>query len=199
MTVRSNLVKLDVREARANLRAVIEQVSDGSPVAVMAKSRRVAVLLRVAEADRWQRIEHNLAGFHGLELYPELAKHTADLATLVRGEITASEEAIRRLTRRRREILSAGPFIGLADVRLQFAKVLERAAKGSPVTIVSFGQPRAVLISYAEYDRLVALDRMVEWFASAGLDLAATDADVPAWVADFRTGRSRSADDAASA
>ena len=45
MTIGVNLTALGVRETRANLRAVIEQVGDGTPVAVMAHSQAVAVIL----------------------------------------------------------------------------------------------------------------------------------------------------------
>lgn len=189
MTIGANLTALGVREARANLRAVIEQVGDGTPVAVMAHSQAVAVILRFDEAERWQRIESNLASLHGLELYPELARDPTELAALLRGEVRPGDEALRRLTRRRREILDSAPFVGLADVRLKFARLLERAANGRPVTIVSYGHPRAVIISYREYRRLIGLDRMARWFASAGLDLASTEVDVPRWVADFRQRR----------
>ncbi len=200
MTIGANLTALGVREARANLRAVIEQVGDGTPVAVMAHSQAVAVILRFDEAERWQRIESNLASLHGLELYPELARDPTELAALLRGEIPPGEEALRRLTRRRREILNSAPFVGLADVRLKFARLLERAANGRPVTIVSYGHPRAVLISYREYRRLIRLGRMARWFASAGLDLASAEVDVPRWLADFRERRDiAAADEAAGA
>lgn len=197
MTIGMDLTALGVREARANLRAVIEQVGDGTPVAVMAHSQAVAVLLRFAEAERWQRVETNLASLHGLELYPELASDPTELAALLRGEVQPRQEALRRLTRRKREILNSAPFVGLADVRLKFARQLERAANGRPVTIVSYGHPRAVLISYREYRRLIGLDRMARWFAAAGLDLTSAEVDVPRWLAAFRQRRDIAAADGA--
>jgi len=179
-----------VREGRANLRTIVEQVAEGAPVGIMTPSRPVAVLLRHDEADRWHGVERGLSALHGLEIYPELARDTAELATLVRGEVRPTDAALRRLVRQRREILAAATYIGLADVRVRFASVLEQATKGRPVLIVSYGHPRAILISFHEYRRLTELSRTVAWFHAAGLDLAtAQPADVVAWVSAFRERR----------
>lgn len=194
MTIGNELRTVGVREARANLRTIVEQVAKGAPVGIMTPSRPVAVLLRHDEADRWHAFERGLSALHGLEIYPELARDTAELAKLVRGEVPPTDAALRRLVRQRREILAAASYIGLADVRVRFASVLEQATKGRPVLIVSYGHPRAILISFDEYRRLMELSRAVAWFHAAGLDLAtAQPDDVMAWVSAFR-GRRRAVD-----
>lgn len=200
MTIGNEIRALGVREARGGLRTVVEQVGDGLPIAIMDRSRPVAVLLRHDEADRWERIERGLAALHGLEIYPELARSTAELNQLVRGQASPTDAAVRRLVQQRREILAAATYVGLADVRVRFASLLAQTAKGRPVMIVSYSRPRAILVSHAEYRRLNELSRVVAWFQTAGLDLAAAQPDdISAWVTAFRQRRVTAASEAAGA
>ena len=200
MTIGSELRSLGVREARANLRSIVEQVVEGEPVAIHDRTQPVAVLLRHDEADRWERIARGFASLHAHEIYPELVRSTAELSHMVRGEVSPSDAALGRLIRQRQEILGAATYIGLADVRVKFASLLAQAMKGRPVMIVSYSRPRAILISHGEYRRLTTLSRAVAWFQNLGLDLATAQPDqVAAWVTAFREGRRVGAEDAAGA
>jgi prevent-host-death family protein len=166
----------------------------------MDRSQPIAVLLRHDEADRWERIERSLAALHGLEIYPELVRRPVELPSLLRGEARATDADLRRLVRQRREILAAPTYIGLADVRVRFASLIQQAAKGRPVMIVSYSRPRAILISHGEYRRLTELSRAVAWFQVGGLDLAnAQPDDVAAWVTAFRERRAAVGEEAAGA
>jgi prevent-host-death family protein len=200
MTIGNEIRALGVRDVRAGLRTIVEEVSEGTPVAIMDRSQPVAVLLRHDEADRWERIERGLAALHGLEIYPELARRPAELPRLLRGEVRATDADLRRLVRQRREILAAPTYIGLAEVRVRFASLLQQAAKGRPVMIVSYSRPRVLLISQGEYRRLTELSHAVAWFQVGGLDLAsAQPEDVAAWVTAFRERRATADDEAAGA
>ncbi len=200
MTIGNEIRILGVREARAALRSIVDQVVEGGPVAIMDRSQPVAVLLRHDEADRWERIARGFAALHALEIYPELVRSTAELPHMVRGEIPPSDAALGRLIRQRQEILGAATYIGLADVRVKFAALLSQAMKGRPVMIVSYSRPRAILISHREYRRLTQLSRTVAWFQNRGLDLAKAQPDeVATWVAAFREGQRAVADEAAGA
>lgn len=200
MTIGNELRVLGVREARAALRSIVEQVVEGGPVAIMDRSQPVAVLLRHDEADRWERIARGLAAFHALDIYPELVRSTAELPRMVRGEVPPSDAALGRLIRQRQEILGAATYSGLADVRVKFASLLAQAEKGRPVMIVSYSHPRAILISHREYRRLTELSRPVAWFQNLGLDLSRAQPDeIAVWVTAFRERRPAIAEDAAGA
>lgn len=187
MTIDHELHTVGVREARDNLRTIVQQVGQGARVGIMTHSQPVAVLLGVDEAEHWRRVEYGLSALHGLEIYPELAPDTTELAALIRREVGASHAALRRLARRRREILASTRFIGLTELRLELGAALKWTAAGRLQTVVSYGDPRAVLISFREYQRLADLARIIVWFEAAGLDLATADPNaVVQWVSDFR-------------
>jgi len=191
MTLGNELRTIGFREARINLRSLVEHVGDGIPARIMVNNRPVAVLLHSDEAERWERIYLGFSALHGLEIYPELAAgDTAPLAKMVRGEVRASDADLRRLSRNRSQILRAAQIVGLATVRARFASMLDEVLNGRPVIIVAYGQPRALLVSFDEYRRLMDLTMVVRWFAAAGLDLANAQPDaVVAWVAGYREGR----------
>lgn len=200
MTIGNQVRVVSVRDARGNLRSIVEEVLEGGPVAIMDRSTPVAVLLRHDEADRWERIARGLAALHALDIYPELVRNDAELPAMVRGALPPSDAALGRLIRGRQEILGASTYIGLADVRVKFAGLLAQAMKGRPVMIVSYSHPRAILVSHREYRRLTELSRAVAWFTNRGLDLASAQPDeVAAWVAAFRSGRTALADTEAAA
>ncbi len=198
MTAGGMIQALGMREVRANIRAVVARVEEGQTLVVLRDGQPMAVMLAFNEAQRWQQIEQALAALHGLEIYPELARDTAELARIVRREARPSSAAVRRLADQPRDILGALRTVGITDARLTFAPMLDEVAAGRTLTIVSSGRFAATLVSPREFDRLRALARTVSWFLAAGLDLAATDeAEIASFVRDFA--RRPAASDAAAA
>jgi prevent-host-death family protein len=188
MTAGGMIQALGMREVRGNIRAVVARVEEGETLVVLRDGQPMAVMLAFGEAQRWQQIERALSALHGLEIYPELARDTAELAPIVRRATRPSATAIRRLGDQSRDILAPLRTVGITDARLKFASILDEIEKGRTLTIVSSGRFAATLVAPREFDRLRALARTVSWFRAAGLDLAtADDADVTAFVRDFAT------------
>jgi prevent-host-death family protein len=188
MTAGGMIQALGMREVRGNLRAVVARVEEGETLIVLRDGQPMAVMLAFAEAQRWQQIEQALSALHGLEIYPELARDTAELARIVRRENRPSAAMIRRLGEQPRDILAPLRTLGITDARLKLASILDEIEKGRTLTIVSSGRFAATLVAPREFDRLRALARSVSWFHAAGLDLAtADDADVTAFFRDFAT------------
>jgi len=186
MTAGGMLQALGMREVRGNIRAVVARVEGGEALVVLRDGQPTAVMFAFDEAQRWQQIERALSAFHGLEIYPELARDTAELARIVRRESRPSAAAIRRLSDQPRDILAPLRTVGITDARLKFASILREIAAGRTLTIVSSGRFAATLVSPREFDRLRALARTVSWFRAAGLDLAKADeAAIIAFVRDF--------------
>ena len=197
MTVGGMIQALGMREVRANMRAVVARVEEGQALVVLRDGQPTAVMLAFAEAQRWQQIEQAFSALHGLEIYPELARDTAELGRIVRRETRPSSAAVRRLADQPRDILAALRTVGITDARLTFASILEGIEAGRTLTIVSSGRFAATLVAPREFDRLRALARTVSWFHTAGLDLAAADEDqIAAFVRGFAA-RSAAADAAA--
>lgn len=200
MTIERQLRMLGVREARATLRPLVEQVAAGTPIGVLVHSHPTAVMLHPDEADRWERIERSLAALHSADVYPELAANTSQIGSLVRSSVAPSLTALRRLARQHRQILSAPEYLSLDEARARFGSARDRVGSGRPIMLVSYSRPVALLIGFDEYRRLTELSRTVSWFAAAGLDLArATPDEVIAWLTDYRSSRTRRTDDAAEA
>jgi antitoxin (DNA-binding transcriptional repressor) of toxin-antitoxin stability system len=177
---------LGMREVRASIRAVVARVEAGEALVVLRDGQPTAVMLAFDEAQRWQQIERGLAALHGLELYPELARDTAELARLVRRESRPKAAEVRRLAELPRDILAPLRTMGITDARTGFAGMLDEITAGRTMTIVAGGRFAVTLVAPREFDRLRALDRTVAWFRSAGLDLAnADDQAVAAFVRDF--------------
>lgn len=86
MTVGGIIQALGMREVRGNIRAVVARVEEGQALIVLRDGQPTAVMLAFDEAQRWQQIERALSALHGLEIYPELARDTAELARIVRRE-----------------------------------------------------------------------------------------------------------------
>lgn len=186
MTAGGMIQALGMREVRANIRAVVARVEAGEALVVLRDGQPTAVMLAFEEAQRWQQIERGLAALHGLELYPELARDTAELARLVRREARPKAADVRRLAELPRDILAPLRTMGITDARTGFAGMLDEITAGRTMTIVSGGRFAVTLVSPREFDRLRALDRTVGWFRSAGLDLAtADDQAIGAFVHDF--------------
>ena len=188
MTIEAAPQSVGVVDFRDKIRLWIERVERGEPAMVFQHGEPAAIVLAHAEIERWWGIERALSALHGLELYPELARDTSELAAILRGEERPSRTAIRELGRRRRTILNSVLFVGVAAFREEVAALLE-SVKERPVVIYSRGDWGPVAINPAEYDRLRSLSRIVAWFRSAGLDLAtAREEDVGAFVRTFREG-----------
>jgi antitoxin (DNA-binding transcriptional repressor) of toxin-antitoxin stability system len=201
VTVGNPVQSMGAREARDNLRAIVEDIADErGPFLILRDAQPMAVLIGYTEAERWQRIDRALWHLHGMRILPELAHASAEIEAIVRGQhepTTAQLEAID-------VVHDIGHFvrpIGISDARQRFAEVLDEVGAGTPRTLVTGGRLVATLIRPMEYDRLMGLSRMVAWFKMHGLDLAdTTDEAMLAWLHDFRAGRRpESADDAGSA
>ncbi len=187
MTLRTQVRAVGMREARARWRSVVSEVIDGQPILVLRDQQPSAVMLRFDEIQRWRRIEEALSALHGQEIYPELARTTAQLAALVRGEERPSATALRGLARQSRDILGALRTTAISDVPREFAGLLDEIESGRLMTIVARKELAVTLISSREYDRLLGLNLARKWFRSAGLDLETAEPDVvAAWVRDFR-------------
>lgn len=201
MTVGNPMQSMGAREARDNLRAIVEDIADErGPFLILRDAQAMAVLIRHEEAERWQRVDRALWHLHGMRILPELAHGSAEIEAIVRGErqpTTAQIEAID-------VVHDIGHFvrpIGISDARQRFAEVLDEVGAGTPRTLVTGGRLVATLIRPMEYDRLMGLSRSVAWFKMHGLDLADTsDEAMVTWLHDFRAGRqSEAADDMGSA
>jgi prevent-host-death family protein len=173
VTVSGVLQAMGTRELRTKLRAVVEQVEEGSPVVVLKDGQPLAVMLAHEEAERWRRIEDSLAALHATGVYPEALADPAELADLASLQ-PPDGATIRRLTSEPRAILSPLRTIGVSDARTAFATLIDEVAQGRVRTIVARGHLAVAIIPASEYDRLRALTRSVSWFRGAGLDLAAT-------------------------
>ena len=187
MTLSTQVQAIGMREARARWRSVVTEVIDGQPILILRDQQPSAVMLRFDEVQRWRRVEEALSALHGQEIYPELARTTAQLAALVRGEERPSATALRGLARQGRDILGALRTTAISDVPREFAGLLDEIESGRLMTIVARKELAVTLISSREYDRLLGLNLARKWFRSAGLDLETAEPDVvAAWVRDFR-------------
>ena len=57
MTIGGVLEAMGMRELRANLRAVVEKVEAGAPVACLKDGQALAVIISHSEAERWRKIQ----------------------------------------------------------------------------------------------------------------------------------------------
>lgn len=187
MTFRNAIRAIGMREAREKWRTCVTEVKDGQPLLIVRDLQPSAVMLRFDEVQRWRRIEDALSALHGLEIYPELARNTTELAALVRGQARPGATSIRGLARQSRDILGALRTMAVSDVPRGFAALLDEIASGRLMTIIDKKQLAVTLISPREYDRLHGLTNAVSWFRASGLDLATAEPDaIAAWVRDFR-------------
>jgi len=187
MTLRGEMRAISMNELRQRLRVAVEIAAAGSPLMVLEHGHPAAVMLRFDEVERTIRLERALSALHGLEIYPELARDTSELAALVAGRVRPNLTAVRRLAGEPREILAPLRTVGVREMQRVVADVIDRVQTGQPMTVSLDGDLPAVLISPAEFDRLRELTRIESWFRAAGLDLAsAEEGEVVDFVRRFR-------------
>lgn len=184
MTIERPHKQIGVRELRDRLTAVVEQVRQGEPYVVLVNNEPVAVMINYTEAMWWESVELGLASLNGLEIYPEVARDTSELANLVSGKRRVTQRELNALSRDPREIFPRLELVvGTSEARQRMTEILPQVFHGATTTIVSAGQFAVVLISPREYQRLRRLRRIVSWFHAAGLDLAEAESDeVISWV-----------------
>ena len=180
--------QIGVRELRDRLTAVVEEVKQGEPHVVLNNNWRMAVMIKYEEGWWWERVEWALAALHGLEVYPELARGTSELALIVRGQRRFSQRDLEGLARERRDILGPVHTVGTSEARLHMADILEAVARGKKWILLSGGRFAVTMIRPKEYERLQRLHRIVTWFRTAGLELAeSTEDEIAKWVREFRS------------
>ena len=187
--IAGELRTMAMHELRDKARLAVAYAGAGTPVMVFQHGDPSAVLIANEEAERWVAIERSLSALHGLDVYPELVDDTASLGSIVAGRERANATAVRRLAREPRQILDIPRTIGITEIQRRLAGILDEVAEGRPGAIYSSGKFVGVLITPAEYYRLRKLSRVVSWFRTAGLDLAAADeAAIAEFVRRFREG-----------
>jgi len=195
--IAGELRTMPMHELRDKARLAVAYAEAGTPVMVFQHGDPSAVLIANEEAERWIAIERSLSALHGLDVYPELADDTSNLAASVAGRDRPNATAIRRLAREARQILDIPRTIGITEIQRRLASILEEVGEGRPTAIYSSGKFVGVLITPAEYYRLRKLSRVVSWFRTAGLDLATADeSEVADFVRRFRQGSSSASESA---
>lgn len=195
--IAGELRTMPMHELRDKTRLAVAYAEAGTPVMVFTHGDPSAVLIANDEAERWIAIERALSAFHGLDVYPELADDTSSLAPAVAGRDRPNATAIRRLAREARQILDIPRTIGITEIQRRLASILDEVGEGRPTAIYSSGKFVGVLITPAEYYRLRKLSRVVAWFRTAGLDLAAADeGEIADFVGRFREGSPSSSESA---
>lgn len=190
MTIERNLTSAGMRDVRERVRAVVGSVETGDPVLILQHGQPAAVLLRHAEAERWGAIERALSALHALGVHVELARDTAELASIVGGATRADAVSLRRLADTPREITAPLRTVNITELRERLASCLDEVTAGRTLTVVAGGKLAATMISPREFDRLRALARTVAWFRAAGLDLATADEPaIAAFVTAYRVRR----------
>jgi antitoxin (DNA-binding transcriptional repressor) of toxin-antitoxin stability system len=192
--------QIGVRELRDRLTSVMEDVKQSGPYMVMSNNQPMAVMISNEEAWFWERVEWALAALHGLEVYPELARGTSELALIVRGQRRFSQRELEGLARDRREIIENAHTVGVSDARLHMAEILDAVFRGKKWMLLSGGHFAVTMIRPKEYQRLQRLRRLVAWFRTAGLDLPEADEEAIAkWVREYRSAPAADAADEGSA
>lgn len=187
MTLERPLTSTGMRDLRERARAVVGSVDAGSPILVLQHGQPAAVLIRHAEAERWAAFERSLAALHAIGVFPELARDTSELASVVDGQAPLDRESIKRIAMTPHEITAPLRTVHITALRERLAEHLDEVKLGRTLTITSGGELVATMISPREYDRLRSLARVAAWFRAAGIDLESADAaDIATWVADRR-------------
>jgi antitoxin (DNA-binding transcriptional repressor) of toxin-antitoxin stability system len=195
--IAGELRTMPMHELRDKARLAVAYAEAGTPVMVFTHGDPSAVLIANEEAERWIAIERSLSALHGLDVYPELADDTSNLAAAVAGRDRPNPTAIRRLGREARQILDIPRTIGITEIQRRLASILDEVGEGRPTAIYSSGRFVGVLITPAEYYRLRKLSRVIAWFRTAGIDLAAADeGEIAEFVSRFREGSSSASESA---
>jgi prevent-host-death family protein len=184
MTIERPPNQIGVRELRDRLTTVVEQVRQGQPYVVLVNNEPVAVMISYSEATWWERVEMGLAALGGLEIYPEVARDTSELANLVSGKRRVTQRELKALSGDPREVFPRMELVvGTSEARRRMTEILPQVFHGGTTTLVSGGQFAVVMISPREYQRLRPLRRIVSWFNAAGLNLAEAEVDeIVRWV-----------------
>jgi prevent-host-death family protein len=172
MSINRTPKQIGVRDLRDSIRKVVEEVRDGQPYMVLSNSQPIAVMLSHDEVVRWENVEFSLAALHGLGIYPELARGSSELASLVRGERKYSKQELEGLHRQRHDIVGAVRGGSVSDARARMAEILAEVREEPEMWLIASGGEVVVcIIRIEEYRRLLDLRRIVAWFRAAGLDL----------------------------
>jgi len=175
------------QEVREHLRELLDIVRAGTAVAILQHGGIVAVMLDADEVDRCWHVEHALSTVHGLEIYPEAARDTSEIAALIRQPGATPPSVVSEISLRTREILALRATTGPSEFRHELSGYLEEIVHGQPYTLVRDGRFAVTVVSNREYQRLGHLRRMMRWFEAAGLDLSkANPPEILRWVQAFQ-------------
>lgn len=188
------------QEVREHLRELLDIVRTGTSVAILQHGEIVAVMLDADEVERCWHVEHALSTLHGLEIYPEVARDTSELAALIRQPGATPPSVVLEIGLRTREILGRRATAGPSEFRHELSRYLEEIVHGQPYTLIRDGRFAVTVVSNREYQRLGQLRRMMRWFEAAGLDLSkANPPEIMRWVRAFQdraTGQTSAGDEA---
>lgn len=172
MSINRTPKQIGVRELRDNIRRVVEEVKDGQPYMVLSNSQPIAVMLSHDEVVRWENVVFSLATLHGLGIYPELARGSSELASLVRGEREYSKQELEGLYGQHHDIVGAVRGGSVSEARARMAEILAEVRDTPEMWLIASGGEIVVcIIRIEEYRRLLDLRRIVAWFRAAGCDL----------------------------
>jgi len=178
MTTDRPPIEIGIRELRDKFAAMVKRVREGDSLVILSNTTPIAVMITYREAAYWDRVELGLAALSGLEIYPEAARDTSELARMVSGQRRVTDRELKELARQPHELLAVtASHFGVSEARKRMADVLDAVHRGEPITLVSGSDLAAVLISPARYQRSRRLDRIVTWFRAGGLDLAEAEVD----------------------
>lgn len=172
-----------VQEVRENLRSLLDLVYEGIPVAILQRGEIVAVMLDDDEVERCRQAEYAHASLHGLGIYPEAARDTSELASMVQEGREPPRSLIDEIANRPREIMAERASANASEFRHDILRYLERIKEGRTQTIVRERRLGVTVVSNREFARLGQLLRIMRWFEAGGLDLSkAGPKKIMAWV-----------------
>lgn len=172
-----------VQEVRENLRSLLDRVYEGLPVAILQRGEIAAVMLDDDEVERCRQAEYAHASLHGMGIYPEAARDTSELATMVQEGREPPRSVLEEIASRPREIMTERASANASEFRHDILRYLERIKEGRTQTIVREGRLGVTVVSNREFARLGQLLRIMRWFEAGGLDLSkAGPKKIMAWV-----------------
>lgn len=171
------------QEVRENLRSLLDLVYEGIPVAILQRGEIVAVMLDDDEVERCRQAEYAHASLHGMGIYPEAARDTSELATMVREGREPPRSVLEEIASRPREIMTERASANASEFRHDILRYLARIKEGRTQTIVREGRLGVTVVSNREFARLGQLLRIMRWFEAGGLDLSkAGPKKIMTWV-----------------